>query len=107
MWFTERNNVRLKGVFRRRPELQLAEREQDGRPRRSRVMNATFLHTDKALSHDEQVDAPPPACPGCGAPMWLARFTRRASDAGVTDVRSYECRTCGAVKDISAAPAAI
>jgi hypothetical protein len=85
--------------------LQFAEREQDGRPRRSRVMSATFLHVDKPLSPDEQIDAPAPACPGCGKPMWLTRFIRRASDDGVSDLRSYECRTCGALKDVTAAPA--
>lgn len=65
-------------------------------------MNATFLHADKALSPDEQVDAPPPDCPGCGKPMWLTRFTRRASDNGEFDVRSYECRACGVAKDVVA-----
>jgi hypothetical protein len=39
--------------------------------------------------------------------MWLVRFTRRASDDGVSDMRSYECRNCGALKDVSARPAAI
>lgn len=67
-------------------------------------MNATFLHKDKVLAPDEEVDAPAPACPGCGRPMWLIRFTRRASDDGVSDLRSYECRNCGALKDVSARP---
>ena len=70
-------------------------------------MNATFLHVDKALSPDEQVDATPPDCPGCGEPMWLRRFTRRESDAGESDVRSYECRACGATQDVVAEAAAI
>jgi hypothetical protein len=70
-------------------------------------MTATFLHDDRAPSPDEQVDGPAPACPGCGKAMWLMRFTRRASDDGVSDVRSYECHTCGAIKDVSAVPAAM
>jgi len=94
-------------VFRHEPDLQLDGREQDGCWPRSRVMNATFLHVDKALSPDEQVDATPPDCPGCSKPMWLTRFTRRASDAGVFDVRSYECHACGATKDVKAEAAAI
>lgn len=69
-------------------------------------MNATFLHKDRAQSPDELVDRPAPACPGCGKPMWLIRFTRRESDAGVSDVRSYECHTCGAQTDVEAPPAA-
>jgi hypothetical protein len=80
--------------------------ERTGGRRRSRAMATTFLHADKALPPDEQVDAPPPECPSCGKPMWLVRFTRRASDGGVSDVRSYECHTCGALKDVRARPAA-
>lgn len=70
-------------------------------------MNATFLHADKPLSSDEEAAAPPPACSGCGQPMWLTRVTRRASDDGMSDVHSYECRTCGAVKDVAAEPVSI
>ena len=70
-------------------------------------MTTTFLHRDKAVPADEALDAPAPACPACGRPMWLLRFTRRASDDGVSDLRSYECRNCGALKDVSARPAAI
>ena len=70
-------------------------------------MNATFLHDDKSLPSDQLVDAPAPECPACGQPMWLIRFTRQASDAGLRDVRSYECRACGALKDTSTLPATI
>jgi len=76
--------------------------EQDGGRWRSRAMNNTFLHADKTLPQDEQVDTAAPECPACGKPMWLNCFTRRASDDGVLDVRNYECRSCGAVKDITA-----
>jgi hypothetical protein len=67
----------------------------------------TFPRVDRTLVPDEQVDTPAPPCPACGRPMWLVRFTRRASDDGVSDMRSYECRNCGALKDVSARPAAI
>lgn len=70
-------------------------------------MNATFLHDDKSLPSDELTDAPVPECPACRQPMWLIRVTRKASDAGLRDVRSYECRACGALKDMSARPSAI
>jgi len=70
-------------------------------------MTATFLPDHKSLPSDELIDAPAPHCPGCGEPMWLVRFTRRASDEGLRDVRSYECRACGASKDISVQPSAI
>lgn len=76
--------------------------EQDGGRWRSRAMNNTFLHADRTLSPDEQVDTAAPECSVCGELMWLNCFTRRASDDGVLDVRSYECRNCGAVKDITA-----
>jgi hypothetical protein len=81
--------------------------ERERLARRSRAMNPTFLRGDKTVAPDEQLDAPAPPCPACGRPMWLNRFTRRASDDGVSDVRSYECRTCGALKDVVAEPAAI
>lgn len=70
-------------------------------------MNATFLHADKAPAPDEQVDGPAPICACCDKPMWLTRFTRRAGDDGVSDVRSYECHTCGARKDVGSVPLAI
>ena len=70
-------------------------------------MNATFPHDDKSLPSDELIDAPAPECPDCRQPMWLIRFTRQASDDGLRDVRSYECRACGASKDTSAQPSAI
>ncbi|HEY5278426.1 MAG TPA: hypothetical protein VIJ67_01615 [Pseudolabrys sp.] len=70
-------------------------------------MKATLLREDRAVSADEQVDAPAPDCPVCGKPMWLLRFTRRASDDGVSDLRNYECRGCGARKDVAAEAVAV
>jgi predicted RNA-binding Zn-ribbon protein involved in translation (DUF1610 family) len=63
-------------------------------------MTATFLHDDKTIPAGEELDLHPPACPACGTTMWLVHFTRRSSDDGEHDVRSYECKKCGALKDV-------
>gem|GEM_PF-647442 len=63
-------------------------------------MTATFLHGDKIVPAGEEVDLHPPACPACGVTMWLVHFTRRSSDDGQRDIRSYECKRCGAQKDV-------
>jgi hypothetical protein len=63
-------------------------------------MNATFLHADKTVSPDEQADLHPPACPACGATMWLVHVNRSSGDDGQREIRSYECKRCGAVKDV-------
>lgn len=65
-------------------------------------MNATFLHDHKSLPSDEIIEAPAPECRACGKPMWLIRVTRRASDDGLRDVCSYECRGCGTLTDTAA-----
>jgi predicted RNA-binding Zn-ribbon protein involved in translation (DUF1610 family) len=63
-------------------------------------MPATFLHDDKVIPPDEQVDGRAPACPVCGQTLWLVNWTRRASDDGDRDVRSYECKSCGHTAEI-------
>ncbi len=63
-------------------------------------MTTTFLHEDKIIPAGEEVDRHPPACPECGATMGLVHFTRSSSDDGDRDVRSYECKRCGALKDV-------
>ena len=63
-------------------------------------MTATFLHGDKIVPAGEEVDLHPPACPACGVTMWLVHFTRSSSDHGQRDIRSYECKSCGALKDV-------
>jgi predicted RNA-binding Zn-ribbon protein involved in translation (DUF1610 family) len=67
-------------------------------------MTSTFLHEDKMVPLGEEVDLHPPACPACGETMWLVNFTRRSSDDGQRDIRSYECKKCGALKDVDGAP---
>ncbi len=57
-------------------------------------MASTFLHEDKIIAPDEQVDGPAPICEACGQPLWLTNWRRRASDDGDVDVRSYECKSC-------------
>jgi len=32
-------------------------------------MTSTFLHEDKIIAPDEQVDGPAPACEACGKPL--------------------------------------
>jgi transposase-like protein len=63
-------------------------------------MTSTFLHEDKIVPPDEEVDLHPPACPACGATMWLVHFKRSSSDEGQCEVRSYQCKTCGALKNV-------
>jgi hypothetical protein len=63
-------------------------------------MTATFLHEDKTVPAGEEVDLNPPPCPACGATMWLVHFTRSSNDDGQRDIRSYECKRCGALKDV-------
>ncbi len=63
-------------------------------------MTSTFLHEDKAVAPDEQIDGAAPACERCGRPLWLVNWTRRASDAGDFDVRSYECKSCGHTAEV-------
>jgi hypothetical protein len=63
-------------------------------------MTSTFLHEDKIIAPDEQVDGPAPACEACGQALWLTNWRRRASDAGDVDVRSYECKSCGRSTEI-------
>jgi len=71
-------------------------------------MPSTFLHEDKVIAPDEQVDGPPPACEVCGQPLWLVNWKRRASDNGDLDVRSYACKSCGHTAEfVSIAPLAV
>ena len=63
-------------------------------------MTTTFLHEDKTVPAGEEVDLHPPACPNCGTTMWLVHFKRSSTDDGQQDVRSYECKRCGASKDV-------
>jgi hypothetical protein len=64
-------------------------------------MTSTFLHEDKIVAPDEQVDGPPPACEMCGQPLWLVNWVRRARDDGDFDVRSYECKSCGHTAEVA------
>ena len=63
-------------------------------------MTATFLHADKPVSPDEEIDGRAPDCEVCGATMWLTNRTRRSNDDGTRDIRSYACKNCGAKKDM-------
>ena len=63
-------------------------------------MPATFLHADKPISPDEEVDGHAPECEACGATMWLTNRTRRSTDDGTSELRSYRCKTCGAAKEV-------
>lgn len=63
---------------------------------------STFLHAEKPIAADEQVDGPAPPCARCGEPLWLKNWTRRASDNGDVDVRSYECKSCGHTAEVVA-----
>jgi hypothetical protein len=58
-------------------------------------MTSTFLHEEKIVAPDEQVDGAPLRCELCDRPLWLVNWTRRATDAGDLAVRSYECKSCG------------
>jgi len=70
-------------------------------------MSSTFLHEEKVIAPDEQVDGPAPPCEMCGRPLWLVNWRRRASDDGDLDVRSYECKSCGhATEFVTIAPLA-
>jgi hypothetical protein len=63
-------------------------------------MTATFLHADKPVSPDEEIDVRAPDCEACGATMWLTNRTRRSTDDGTREIRSYACKNCGAAKDV-------
>jgi hypothetical protein len=70
-------------------------------------MPSTFLHEEKVIAPDEQVDGPAPACEVCGEALWLMNWRRRAGDNGDVDVRSYQCKSCGHTAEfVSLAPLA-
>jgi 5-methylcytosine-specific restriction endonuclease McrA len=63
-------------------------------------MTSTFLHEDRNVPPDEQIERDAPTCTVCGQQMSIIRIETLLSDSGTRSKRDYECSGCGAKQSL-------